>query len=247
MRSPQWRDRLAQQLYRQRLPTAYIDRVVEELTEHATDLFMETNSMDAELNLEARLGNPEQLARLAKREYQRRTFAGRHPVATFVAGPLVALVGTFLLSCLLVFAIYWLIDLATGGSLSANDGKHLPPSSLEMRLIQIFNFTTRFVPFALSAWLFVRLGRRSGLRAWSLTACGIVSVVAAFFTSIVAGGPDNSQGTWTIGLSSNIGLDQLVQAAVPVALGAWTLWQSPRNHSKAHVDHHRPRFAASSE
>jgi hypothetical protein len=239
MASPQWRDRLTQLLYRHRLPMAYVDRFVEELTEHAIDLFVETNSMDAERNLEARLGDPEQLAAVAKNEYHRRTFAGRHPIVTFVAGPIVSLVGTFLATALLVVATYWLIDLALGlamgDSLTANDDNELPPTRLEMGLLQVFNFTIRFVPFVLSAWFFVRLGRRSGLRAWSLTACGIVTLAAIFFTSTVNPATDTSQATWVIGFGSNIGIDQIVQAAVPLALGAWMLWlsQTLRNQLKA--------------
>jgi hypothetical protein len=221
MASPQWRDRLRQELRRQRLPSDYVNRLVEELSDHATDLLQESASMDAEYLAETRLGAPEQLALLARSEFRRRTFAGRHPLVTFVAGPIVAIIGTFLAICLTAFALSWLIDRAMGGSLSANEELYLPPSSLEMGIVQVFNALVRFVPFAVSAWLFVRLGRRAGLRGWSIGACGIVAFVAAFFTSVVTPATAQAQAKWTIGVGLNFGLDQVLQAALPLALAAW--------------------------
>ncbi|HEX5444682.1 MAG TPA: hypothetical protein VFW87_12660 [Pirellulales bacterium] len=82
MASQQWPDRLRQELRRQGLPSDYISRLVEELSDHAADISMEKLSMDAEQNAATRLGSPEQLASFAKSEFQHRTFAGRHPVLT---------------------------------------------------------------------------------------------------------------------------------------------------------------------
>src|SRR5262245_40556290 len=114
-----WRDRLIVALRRQGLPTSYIDRLVEELSEHLTDLFTEEPSMDAQRDVEDRLGTPEQLAAAAKAEFQRRTFAGRHPVLTFLAGPTAVMLGTLVAMVLAVVSLDWVIDVATGGSLSA--------------------------------------------------------------------------------------------------------------------------------
>jgi hypothetical protein len=232
MASQPWRNRLIAALHRQGLPNAYVDRMVEELSDHATDLFLEDPSMDAQKEIDARLGTPEQLAAVAKIEFQRRTFAGRHPILTFIAGPLVAVIGTLVANFLLVVGTCELLDLALGGALSANDGMNLPPSGFEVSLMRAMNCVVRFIPFALSAWLFVRLGRCSGRRIWSIVACGIVAVAAIFFWSVVTPGTAQSRGTWMMGIGWNIGLDQLLQAAVPAALAAWMLWRSSASRPK---------------
>jgi hypothetical protein len=231
MASPQWHDRLRQELRRQGLPSEYISRLVEELSDHATDLSMENSSMDAEQVADVRLGSPEQLATFAKSEFQRSTFAGRHPLWTFVAGPIFAIIGTLTVVCLVAFGAAWLIDTATGGSLSANDELGLPPSSLEMGIMRSFNTTVRFVPFVFSAWLFVRLGRRAELQTWSIGACGIIALAAIFFSSVLTPATAQAKATWMIGVGWKLGFDQILQAAVPFALGAWLIWQHSTNQA----------------
>lgn len=234
MASPQWRDRLRQELRRQGLPSDYISRLVEELSDHAADITMEKSSMDAEKNSAARLGNPEQLASFAKSEFQRRTFAGRHPLLTFIAGPIFAIIGTFTVVCLIAFGGSLLIDF--GGSWLIDD-LGLPPTTLEMGIVQFYNMSVRFVPFVFSAWLFACLGRRAGLRMWSIPACGIVALVAIFFSSVVtpATAPTDLP-TWIIGFRWKPGVDQILQAAVPVAFVAWIIWRRAPNGPKAIAD-----------
>ena len=129
MASRQWRDQVIQELHRQGLPSAYVDRLVDELSDHATDLFMEDRDMDVQhgdaiSSIEARMGSPKQLASVAKAEFRRRTFAGRYPAVTFIAGPIAAVIGTVAAIFLLLFALGWLtglIDDATGGHLAKID------------------------------------------------------------------------------------------------------------------------------
>jgi hypothetical protein len=203
-----------------------VDRLAEELTDHAADLFRENDSMDAEQNVEARLGTPEHLATAAKKEFQRRTFAGRYPILTFVAGPFVAMIGTFLVSLAFLALAYLLVDTVTGGSLTANDELRLSPTAFEIAVMQITNLIVRFAPFAFTAWLFVRLGRRAGVRKWSVVACGIVTIVAVLFWSVVSGPKaPGDMGTWMMGIGwrNEIWLGQLLQAVVPLACGVWQL------------------------
>src|SRR5690349_15442679 len=104
MESRQWREQLCHDLRRQRLPAAYIDRLVEELADHVVDSQQEHTSMDAQ-QLFSRMGSTEQLATVAGAEFRRRTFAGRHPVLTFVFGPLAVTPAVFVaLFALLVAA-----------------------------------------------------------------------------------------------------------------------------------------------
>ena len=107
--------------------------------------------MDAGQNVGARLGNPEQLASFAKSEFQRRTFAGRHPLLIFIAGPIFAIMGALVVVCLvavggsfLIDCGCWLIDKATDGGLSTNDNL---VSALEMGIMQFCTqgFPRKFV------------------------------------------------------------------------------------------------------
>src|SRR5262249_30729974 len=157
-----------------RLPSAYIQRMVEELTDHAADLSLEDLSMEAQQNIEGRLGTPEQIAAAAKAEFNCRTFAGRHPLFTFVVGPLLTTFIIYVATVLLVIGACFLLDFMSSGLLSANDDANLPPSAFEFRLMQFMSGLVRFVPFVLSAWLFVQLGRRSRRYHWSIAACSII-------------------------------------------------------------------------
>ncbi len=49
MAKPQWRDRLREELRNRNLPPAYAARLIEELTDHVTDLEQENPSMDAQM------------------------------------------------------------------------------------------------------------------------------------------------------------------------------------------------------
>jgi hypothetical protein len=230
-----WRNRLIEALQRQALPRAYVQRLVEELSDHAADLSLadlslEEQSMEAQLDLDARLGSPGQLAAVATREFQRRTFAGRHPVLTFLAGPFVAVIVTLVATLLLLACSLLLLDvvlgLALGSSLRENELTNTPPSAFEIGLMQSGNLVMRFVPFALSAWFFAALGRRCARPVWGVVACGIVAVLAFSFLSVIdPPGPNNNLGAWMMGFSwGTIGLGQVLQASVPLVLLGWVLW-----------------------
>ena len=232
MASRRWSDRFRQELRRRRLPGDYVERLVEELSDHAADLLQENPAMDAENDLEKRLGTPEQLASAAAAEFRRRSFAGRHPILTFIGGPFVAILATLVAVLLFIVAASELVDLATDGGLEANDAARQPPSDWEMGLLRGLSGVVRFVPFVLSGWLFVRLAGRSGLRMWGAAACGIVAVAAFCFSSVVGQSPHNGMGTWMFGFGWRAGLDQVVQAVVPAALAAWLAWQALRPTEK---------------
>ncbi|MBC7857063.1 MAG: hypothetical protein IAF94_26835 [Pirellulaceae bacterium] len=228
MTSQPWRNRLIEALHRQALPSDYVDRLVAELSDHATDLSLEDQSMEAQCDLDARLGNPGKLAAVARREFQRRTLAGRYPWVTFLAGPIVALIATFAATVLLLAAGYLLLDLALGGSLRANEETNTPPSAFEAGLMQGGNLVVCFVPFALSAWYFASLGRRCARPVWSIVSCSIVAAIAiSFWSSVASPGTNDNLGSWSMGFGwGTIRLGQALQAVVPLALGAWAIWPS---------------------
>src|SRR5262249_53124449 len=109
------RDELRSELLRQKLPRAYIERLLSELDDHYQDLLEErSTSMGAARKLKAeqstqddlqqRLGEPAQLALFAGEQYHARSFWGRHPIVTFVLGPLPLLVMCWIAT---VFVVIW--------------------------------------------------------------------------------------------------------------------------------------------
>jgi hypothetical protein len=230
MASQPWRNRLIEALHRQALPSDYVERLVTELSDHATNLSLENQSMEAQLDLDARLGTPEQLAAAAKREFQRRTFAGRYPVVTFLAGPFVAVIATFAATMLLLATSYLLLDLSLGGSLRANEETNTQPSPFEISLFEAGILVVCFVPFALSAWYFARLARRCARPFWGVVACGIITVIAvSFWSDVVPPGPTENLGSFSLGFGWGTHFfGQTLQGAIPLALLAWVLWPSLR-------------------
>jgi hypothetical protein len=103
MMSRRWLERLHAELQKRGLPPAYIERLMEEVSDHWDDLREET--MSEERICEARMGLPEQLAA----ECTRRPGRWRRPLlafATFVIAPvpvlLILWVGAFLVGVLVL-------------------------------------------------------------------------------------------------------------------------------------------------
>src|SRR5215212_8415821 len=105
------RDELRSELRRQRLPRAYITRLLAELDDHYEDLLEEgSTSMGAARklkvksdDLQQRLGEPAQLALFAAEKYHARNFWGRHPRITFLVGPLPLMVVMWVLYLLAIW------------------------------------------------------------------------------------------------------------------------------------------------
>src|SRR4051812_37964499 len=97
------RDELRSELRRQRLPRAYITRLLAELDDHYEDLLEERSTtmgaarklqvpQNSQDDLQQRLGEPTQLALFAAEQYHARSFWGRHPWVTYLLAPLPLLV-----------------------------------------------------------------------------------------------------------------------------------------------------------
>lgn len=208
-----WRKQLEQELCRQRLPRKQIERLVDELTDHALDLLSGDHSMDAEQKLESRLGSPEQLAHVARGEYVKSTFAARRPVLAFIGVPIVTMLGAVV--CLVVFfgVLSSFLDKMAGGSLSLHT---------KNTLIEIGSIVVRFVPFLLATWLVVRFGRRSDCYTWSKIGVGLIVLVAFLFTSTVLPKVGETRGQWMLkmGIGESLSWGHVLQAVVPMAFGA---------------------------
>ena len=222
-----WRKRLVEALRRQGLPNNRVERLAEELTDHALDLFSENASMDVDEDFESRMGTREQLATVAKDQFNRSSFAGRHPALTFIAGPVVTVMGCLFTTILLI--------LSTIGIANWLKATNLPLSTFDVVIIGCINLTARFLPFVLSTWIFVHLGRRSGRHSWSVPACGIIAVLGLLFTSTIIPPTEKNEWIWVIDIIQGerwkMDPDHVLQAFVPFGLGAWFYWQSARDFS----------------
>jgi hypothetical protein len=234
MDSREWPEQLRQQLRRQRLPPAYIDRLVEELSDHLIDSQTEHPSMEAH-NAFVRLGSTNTIAATAGHEFRRRTFAGRHPWLTFVVFPFAFIPSLFVSLLAALFAMSWVVG-ATMEWLIVPESDWLSKtteSRLEWWILGAFDFIVRFVPFLIASWIFCRWGRHSGMRWWPLVACTIVAITAGFlFTKSIPASGDK-QGLWMIGLATRFEVRQVVQLVVPLAAAAWLLLKLPRRISEA--------------
>jgi hypothetical protein len=235
MDSRPWADQLRHKLHTQNLPPAYIDRLVEELSDHVLDTQSETTSMDAQ-NALNRLGSTDQIAAAATNEFRRRTFAGRHPWLTFVALPVAFVPLLFVSSILALFAIEWvaittlewLIEPEPLFSLS-----EAAQSRVEWWILAAFDSYVRFVPFAIATWMFCRWGRRSDMRWWPLVACTIVALTAGFLCTKSIPASGDKPGSWIVGLATHFEQRQVIQLLVPLAVAAGMLLRLPRGQTVA--------------
>lgn len=232
-------DGLRDRLRRQGLPARYVRRLVRELEDHFEDLLMEEEQTMSKEALQERIGDAEELARAAASEYRKRTVFGRHPVLTFVVGPLPLMALGWILFLVSAFALFKGLHLVLGSSFEV-EGKPVgqwPP--LMVGLAWALHGAARFVPPAVVALVFWRLASRGGLSwRWSLAACAIVALLAGMYTSqmdlpVAAG---HGRLTIELGLSWIPSARQLAQLAAPAAIGllsAWRLAAGSRNQDVA--------------
>ena len=195
MAGPQWLDRLETELRRRRLPAGYRARMLEELADHLSELEQENASMDAQALLEERIGEPGDVAEKARREYDGRTFAGRHPVLVFGVGPVFAVLGTLIATLLLAWLVVWLEAMPS----PQLQQQTTPQPKLQLAVVESVSWFVRFAPFVLMAWWFSRVGRRIHRPRWGLLACAIVAAVALAFTISVIPATTDARGQVMIG------------------------------------------------
>jgi len=93
MASPSWLEILEDGLRTRHLPNRYRRRAMRELKDHAEEILCHDNHSDLsptdqETLLTQRLGDAQHVAATLARTYRHRFFAGRHPIITFLLGPI---------------------------------------------------------------------------------------------------------------------------------------------------------------
>jgi hypothetical protein len=223
MESQQAREQLIAELKRQGLPPAYIQRLVEELDDHLTDLQDErTRAMNTSddktataanadynaatvgragepetadiLNLQHRLGDPAQLAAFAAKQYRNRSFLGRHPILTFLIAPLPLVIVGLIMVC----ATIYLLSHAFGYLFPKFDPDD---STVTYAFIGALLFwLVLVVPPLTTAAFLCRLARRNARNwRWAIVACALIALFCAD-TFVASGVPFIENGRIQAGL-----------------------------------------------
>jgi hypothetical protein len=185
------RDKLLAEFARRGLPPAYIERLLGELDDHYNDLLEERSSsmgaarkLDFESDdLQKQLGEPTQLAIFAAEQYRARSFWGRHPIVTFVLGPL-----PLLLVCWVItgFAVVWSAEGITyiGDHWFGIEQDKIVYADHLWAQAGVMSFCMWMIiafPPILVAALMCRTARRNAVNwRWPIIACALMSFVIGF-------------------------------------------------------------------
>lgn len=218
MARQQWLEQLAQKLAEHDVPARCQQRLLEELRDHWSDITDEENRMSTELETTARrMGNPTLIAGVAAATYRRPGFLGRHPLLTFILGPLPVVILTAVLFALAIVAAAWVTGIAAELD-NREPGTQISPAALT--LLATFQHGIRFVPFVVAALFFAWLGMRTGVRGrWCLAACTLIGLVAGAFVVTLAVPTDGGPGSLSIGFGIPFSVLQIVQMSLPLAIG----------------------------
>jgi hypothetical protein len=215
MVNPPWLEELREQLSHQGLPRSYIERLVEEMSDHFNDIMEEKMSKEATnvCSPADRLGLPTDIAQVAATEYRKWFFWRKHPILTFIVMPIPLLV------------ILWVFFQIVGEGIGFVFQKQMreaignDPTPILRLALRIVALGILAAPFLISAMILCRLASLSGQNCrWSMLSCGILSVFACFVgfgrPSPFLGGP--------------FSLPQFLMIVMPLATGSWFSWQRVR-------------------
>ena len=234
MRDPAWLNELHQQLAKKRLPPAYVARLVDELSDHVTDLLEDQMSTDAlqSRNVFERLGAPQDIAQQAGKEFRRRSFLGRHPILTFVLLPIVALLASLAVELASFVAVGSVLK-SLGPELSSE--RFSPWAVGGMRLLCTLAVV---LPALLMAALFAWLAARTGVnRKWPVITAVILGLLAGASQLDMQLAPGEGQSKLMLGMGLSTAFAatffQLSKFAVPLGIGLWVFSRRLRANSRA--------------
>jgi hypothetical protein len=177
MDNPELLRTLREELLLRGLPLDYVERVIAEFADHADDLAEEAAATGPAApsatvlpSSAARLGDPRRLADQITRQFQRRTFLGRHPWWTFLVLPTGALVASWIITLVCIVGLAELSD-------SWVDGVEVT----RLAASGIIHGMTCAAPLLICAWA-VRKARQTGrLGPWPWLATLIVIGMGVVF------------------------------------------------------------------
>lgn len=228
-----WLDEVLKRLSKHALPSTYVQRLAEELSDHFLDLKEE--NMKTESEVYSRLGTPEEVADAAAITYRRRSFVGRHPTAAFLTFAVLP-VGLMILS--VAFMVLALIALITAaeyvGIINSEGFRGNPPGPFIVEILRYaFSLFTIIIPALIASIVFCKLSKWLGMgRKWMLVSCVALAITAVFFSCNIGMSVDaETRHSLQLGfavpgisrwLHALTGL-QVVQALVPLSIGCWFL------------------------
>jgi hypothetical protein len=213
MVSPSWLEELHEQLRQEGLPPQYVERLLQELTDHFHDI-QEEKGMDAEkvCTPTTRMGEPSDLAPFIGSEYRKQYFSQKHPVVMFALMPVLLLLGIWAGLVLLAFII---------GSVWGEATELL----VDRFTAQLVCYGSIWLPVALTAVICCRAGRRRRVNwRWSLLTAATLAVFPGMTVSL-------APSTLTIGFLPPITLAASIQVMLPLAIGGWYSWRGYRLQS----------------
>lgn len=225
MDAKHWLRELRTELVRRKLPPAYVERFVLELSDHLTDLMEDRMSTDAKdlHGVFDRLGQPDQVALSAATEYRRARFSRRHPLLMFVVLPIFSLP--------VLWVGYVALMLAAAKFLGLETGK----VDTSTRLWQWANAGVPFVvlgmllvPVAAAAFFYCRLAARAAVSwQWTLAACVVLALMGGLAMTNFVLPTEYTQGQFSIGygLSLHPSASQVLQFLLPLSIGGWAVWR----------------------
>jgi len=219
MEKRRWLEELRTLLAAQELPSAYIERMVLEMSDHLDEVMEEKSGMKIE-EVTDRAGNPVDLAQTVAEEYRKRLFCRRHSILTFVVLPVPALI--------LLWVSFLVVQCGLGLLLrpfAAELADNTSPAALVLIIaIELVGFGLMMVPFCLPAAVLCRLARRSGQDwRWPMLSCAILCLWVGLRGS-------NPVGFGPVG---SLGLARCMVMALPLTIGAWCSWRRSHRNSPA--------------
>lgn len=219
-------------LRRQGVSEAEAARLLEELADHVADLFAEqgetmNDSVQQDDRIASRLGRPDVLVAAALANRRPASVFARHPVLSFVVAPIPVAILSWVAFLFLCFGALelagWLL-----GDAYVIEGRAVSdwPAGL-VQAVNLLVVAIRFLPPAAAAALLCWCARRAGVSwRWTLTASGLVGLVAGMLLVQVSLPVEAGQGSFQLGLGFPFYHQwiNLVQFLVPLAVGVAFLW-----------------------
>lgn len=225
------RDELQSELKRRGLPRAYVARLLAELDDHYTDLLEERNSrmgaarkldFDSQ-NAEQRLGKPTELAIYAADQYQVQSFFGRHPVLTFLFGPLPLLWFGLVVCSIAFFAIGYLVQAIDMAWVAVFKSSFLSMSGPEENhpfvqavVLAIMCWGALVIPSLLAGSILCRVAARNALHwKWPAMGCGILAAIAGISWVSYQIKTIDRVGTFMVGFQTSASIDFVLTSFLP--------------------------------
>ncbi len=218
-------------LRRQGLPAAEVGRLLQELEDHIADLFAEQGGrMDGQMpvqeRIEARLGRPEVLVAAALANRRHASVFGRHPILSFVVAPIPVAILSWVGFLCVCFGLLKILGGILGEAYAIEGRAVRDWPAILVYALNALEMAVRFLPPAVAAALLCWCASRAGMSwRWTLTASGLVALIAGALVVQVSLPVEPGQGKFLLGLGFPFRQwINLIQLLVPLAIGTAFLW-----------------------